>query len=70
MGREEGLEEIAEPASLAADAIADALSTGIFHAFPDSMPKPSFAVNVVDVEMREGSRLLSLIRGNCSPPQR
>lgn len=59
MGREAGLEEIAEPASLVADAIVDALSMGTFHAFPDSMAKrigeayASFAANVVEAEMTE-----------------
>lgn len=57
MGREAGLEEIAEPASLVADAIVDALETGKFHVFPDSMAKQiggayeSFAANVVEAEM-------------------
>lgn len=59
MGREAGLEEIAEPASLVADAIAEALSSGTFHAFPDSMAKrigeayASFAANVVETDMSE-----------------
>ena len=59
MGREAGLEEIAEPASLVADAIVDALAAGRFHAFPDSMAKQfgeayaSFAANVVEAEMTE-----------------
>lgn len=59
MGREAGLEEIAEPPSLVADAIADALSTGKFHAFPDTMAKKlgaayaSFAANVVEADIAE-----------------
>jgi NAD(P)-dependent dehydrogenase (short-subunit alcohol dehydrogenase family) len=59
MGREAGLEDIAEPPSLVADAIVDALATGAFHAFPDSMAKQlgtayaSFAENVIEVEMAE-----------------
>ena len=57
MGREAGLEEIAEPPSLVADAIVDALSTGKFHAFPDSMAKQfgaayaSFAANIVEADI-------------------
>ncbi len=56
MGREAGLEDIAEPASLVADAIVDALATARFHAFPDSMAKQfgeayeSFAANVIEAE--------------------
>jgi NAD(P)-dependent dehydrogenase (short-subunit alcohol dehydrogenase family) len=59
MGREAGLEDIAEPASLVADAIANALSAGTFHAFPDSMARQvgeayaSFAANVVEVNMAQ-----------------
>ena len=59
MGREAGLEEIAEPPSLVADAIVDALASGHFHAFPDSMAKQfeeaygSFAAKVVEAEMTE-----------------
>lgn len=59
MGREAGLEEIAEPPSLVADAIVDALATGQFHAFPDSLAKQigqayeSFAANVVESQMEE-----------------
>jgi short-subunit dehydrogenase len=59
MGREAGLEKIAEPASLVADAIAHALAAGTFHAFPDSMAKQigaayaSFAADVVEAEMAE-----------------
>ena len=54
-----GLGEIAEPASLVADAIVDALANDKFHAFPDSMAKQvgaayeSFAANVVEAEMAE-----------------
>jgi hypothetical protein len=51
-----GLEQVAEPPSLVADAIVDALATGKFHAFPDSMAQQfgqayaSFAANVVEAE--------------------
>lgn len=60
MGRDAGLEEIAEPASVVADAIADALKAGTFHVFPDSMAKQfgeaysSFAANVIETESTEG----------------
>ncbi|OYP35020.1 SDR family oxidoreductase [Rhodopirellula sp. MGV] len=49
-----GLSEIAEPPSLVATAIIEALESGDFHAFPDSMAKDfgeayaSFAENVID----------------------
>lgn len=49
-----GLEEDAEPPSLVADAIVDALLTGKFHVFPDSTAKQigeaydSFAKNIVE----------------------
>jgi NAD(P)-dependent dehydrogenase (short-subunit alcohol dehydrogenase family) len=52
-----GLGNIAEPASLVVDAIADALATGTFHAFPDSMAKQvgrayeSFAASVIETEL-------------------
>ena len=39
MAHDAGLDEIAEPASLVADAIVDALQDDKFHAFPDSMAK-------------------------------
>jgi short-subunit dehydrogenase len=54
-----GLTEIAEPASLVADAIIHALAAGDFHAFPDTMAKQvggayaGFAKNVVEAEMSE-----------------
>lgn len=50
-----GLTEIAEPPVLVADGIIEALKTGNFHVFPDSMAKQmgdaykSFAENVVEV---------------------
>jgi NAD(P)-dependent dehydrogenase (short-subunit alcohol dehydrogenase family) len=59
MGRDAGLEDVAEPPSLVADGIAAALSDGTFHAFPDSMAKQfgeayaSFAANVVEAEPSE-----------------
>ena len=54
-----GLGEIAEPPSLVADAIVEALAKEEFHAFPDTMAKQigevydSFARNVVEAEMAE-----------------
>ena len=54
-----GLGEIAEPPSLVADAIVEALEKEEFHAFPDTMAKQvgevyeSFAQNVVEAEMAE-----------------
>lgn len=56
MAREGGFDEMAEPPSLVADAIVDALSAGTFHVFPDSMAKQiggaygSFAASVVEAE--------------------
>jgi NAD(P)-dependent dehydrogenase (short-subunit alcohol dehydrogenase family) len=56
MAIEAGFEERAEPASLVADAIFDALAAGRFHAFPDSLAKPigeaysSFAAKVVEAD--------------------
>lgn len=55
-----GFDEIAEPPSLVADAIRDALESGSFHTFPDTMAKQveaeyrNFATNIVDVDLLEG----------------
>ncbi|QEG36762.1 SDR family oxidoreductase [Bythopirellula goksoeyrii] len=60
MGSQAGLDEVAEPPALVADAIVDALATGKFHAFPDSTAKQigaayeSFAKSVIEAEMDEG----------------
>lgn len=60
MGDEAGLTAIAESPTLVADGILQALETGVFHVFPDSMAKQiggayqSFATNVVEVNMAEG----------------
>lgn len=60
MGDAAGLTEIAEPPTLVAQGIIDALKAGEFHAFPDSMAQQigaayqSFAQNVVEVSMTEG----------------
>lgn len=57
MGSQAGLDDIAEPPSLVADAILGAFKTGQFHVWPDSMAKQigdayqSFAQNVVEAEM-------------------
>ncbi len=54
-----GLEDIAEPPSLVANAIFDALAEGHFHVWPDSMAKQiggayqSFAENVIEADLQE-----------------
>ncbi|MDJ0736665.1 MAG: SDR family oxidoreductase [Nostocaceae cyanobacterium] len=60
MGDAAGLTEIAQPPSLVASGIIEALKNGDFHVFPDSMAKQigdayqNFAANVVEVNMSEG----------------
>lgn len=60
MGDAAGLNDIAEPPSVVADALIAALQAGAFHVFPDSMAKQigsaykSFAENVVEASMSEG----------------
>ncbi|NES80267.1 MAG: SDR family oxidoreductase [Moorea sp. SIO2B7] len=60
MGDAAGLTEIAEPPSLVAEAIIEALQSDDFHVFPDSMAKQignayqSFAQNVVEAKISEG----------------
>ncbi|MEM9005455.1 MAG: SDR family oxidoreductase [Cyanobacteria bacterium P01_F01_bin.86] len=60
MGDAAGLTEIAEPPTLVAEGIIEALKAGEFHVFPDTMAKQiggayqSFAKNVVEVSMTEG----------------
>lgn len=60
MGDAAGLTEIAEPPTLVAEALIEALKAGEFHVFPGSMAKQiggayqSFAKNVVEVNMSEG----------------
>jgi NAD(P)-dependent dehydrogenase (short-subunit alcohol dehydrogenase family) len=57
MANDAGIGEIAEPASLVADSILEALSKGEFHAFPDSMAKQfesayqGFAENIVNADL-------------------
>lgn len=57
MAKDAGLQDIAEPPVLVANAILEALGTDTFHAFPDSMAKQvgsayqSFAESVIDAEM-------------------
>jgi NAD(P)-dependent dehydrogenase (short-subunit alcohol dehydrogenase family) len=59
MGKQAGLEEIAEPPALVSDSIWQALKDGQFHAYPDSMAKQigsayrSFAENVVEAANAE-----------------
>jgi hypothetical protein len=60
MGNEAGFAEIAEPASLVAEAMIKALEQGDFHVFPDSMARQvggayaSFAENVIEADMTVG----------------
>ncbi|MDJ0598967.1 MAG: SDR family oxidoreductase [Crocosphaera sp.] len=60
MGDAAGLTEIAEPPSLVAEAILEALKGDSFHIFPDSMAKQigeayhSFAQNIVEANISEG----------------
>ncbi|MES9946174.1 MAG: short-chain dehydrogenase [gamma proteobacterium symbiont of Ctena orbiculata] len=60
MANSAGLGEIAEPAELVAQAIIDALESGEFHAFPDTMAKQigavyrDFASNIVEANLMEG----------------
>ncbi|MEM9387512.1 MAG: SDR family oxidoreductase [Pseudomonadota bacterium] len=60
MGDAAGLSEIAEPPSLVAEAIVDALARGAFHAWPDNMAKHfeeaygGFASAVVEADLSEG----------------
>lgn len=58
MGNEAGFGEIAEPPSVVAKAVIEALKAGEFHVFPDSMAKQiggvyqSFAQNVIEAQMQ------------------
>lgn len=60
MGDAAGLTEIAEPPTLVAEGIINALKVGEFHVFPDTMAKQiggayqSFATNIVEANMTEG----------------
>lgn len=57
MATDAGIGEIAEPPSLVADSILEALEKGEFHAFPDSMAKQfeaayqGFAENIVNADL-------------------
>ena len=59
MAKDAGLDEIAEPPSVVANAIFKALEEGAFHVWPDTMAKQfeegyeSFAKNVVETELSE-----------------
>lgn len=60
MAKDAGLGEIAEPPSLVADAIVEAIENGAFHAFPDTMAKQigeaynSYATGIVEANLMEG----------------
>ena len=60
MGNSAGFGEIAEPPELVAQAIIDALESGEFHAYPDTMAKQvgaayrDFASNIVEANLVEG----------------
>lgn len=60
MGNDAGLGDIAEPATLVADAIVAGLKQGDFHVFPDTMAKQieseyhSYAENIVEANLMEG----------------
>lgn len=59
MASDAGLDDVAEPPSLVAEALFDAIEGGQFHAWPDSMSKQfaeayqGFAKNVVESSMEE-----------------
>ena len=59
MGDDAGLTEIAEPPSLVADALVNALKSGEFHVFPDSMAiqiqgqYQSYAANIIEANLME-----------------
>ncbi len=60
MASDAGLNEIAEPPTLVADALIEGLRNEQFHVFPDSMARQfgaaykSFATGVIEAEMSEG----------------
>ena len=60
MAVDAGFGEIAEPPSLVSESIIDALKSGDFHVFPDTMAKQignqyeNFAKNIVEVNLMEG----------------
>lgn len=60
MAEAAGLGQMAEPASLVPEAVIEALKTGGFHVFPDTLAKQvgaayrSFAENVVEADIMEG----------------
>lgn len=62
MAREAGFEEVAEPPSVVANAIFDALESGDFHVWPDSMAKQfgeqyaTYANNVIEQGVTESSQ--------------
>lgn len=60
MADQAGLGEIAEPPSLVSEGIIEALKSGMFHVFPDTMAKhmggqyENFARNIIEANMMEG----------------
>jgi len=60
MGHSAGLQDVAEPAELVGQALIEALNSGEFHAYPDSMAKQigqayeSFAKAIVEADLMEG----------------
>jgi len=60
MSKDAGMDEIAEPAELVANAIITALAKNEFHSFPDTMAKQiesayqGYAKNVIEADMTEG----------------
>lgn len=60
MAVDAGFGEIAEPPSLVSEGIIDALKSGDFHVFPDTMAKQigdqyeNFAKNIIEVNLMEG----------------
>ncbi|MCA9776750.1 MAG: SDR family oxidoreductase [Candidatus Eremiobacteraeota bacterium] len=58
MGKEAGMENIAEPPSVVAEAFFDALENGAFHVFPDTMAQQiweqyrGYAENVIEPELQ------------------
>ena len=58
MGKEAGMENIAEPPSVVAEAFFDSLESGAFHVFPDTMAKQiwqqyrGYAENVIEPELQ------------------
>ena len=60
MGSAAGLEDIAEPTSVVADAIVDGIRSGDYHVFPDTMARmfgdayKGFSAEIVEANLMEG----------------